>query len=564
MTAQSSAAERTQRSAHRRLPRETGAGTRTAVSALAALALLGAAPLGTAQAAAAQAAAAGPAVEASSAKSSGATGAEAGASAAGGSERGGRVSAGADGPILSSALTASEESAPRLAGAASVLGPGMWHETKEGKTWYGAYRTFPGGFAYCVDAGLRTPRPEHFPTAAPAAVLTSPETAWAVSEHHTSDSPDVQAALSALVKFDDEIPHRHAISPRHPRELGSDFRGAADSYRSIEKEAAAAAGPYTLTVEIGLPEGGESTGTATVSLLSAAGEHLSGHRVDLDTEGAVPADTHLTTGDAPTVVELTDLEAGTVTVSAEARELPATTLRLHRPEGKGTERVQSVVTAGAPTRAAGTAEAVFAPSTPAPVPTFTAEVPTVSPEPTPEETPTPKEPEETPVPERTPPPSPEPSTPDVPQPEESESAPPTPSEPPVPSEPPAPRPDEPGPSDPPAETEPPEEAPEEQETAPPETTPPGSGPPAEEPEDAPDGGSPDRTVEDGEDEKAPAPEAPRGGSENGAEDGRTDTGASQEVPASLPRTGASTYLALGLGLCLIGAGGVTIALTRRR
>src|SRR5699024_8867895 len=46
--------------------------------------------------------------------------------------------------------------------APNAYGPGIWHHAKAGKTWYGAYRTFPETSAYCIDAGKKSPLPKHF------------------------------------------------------------------------------------------------------------------------------------------------------------------------------------------------------------------------------------------------------------------------------------------------------------------------------------------------------------------------------------------------------------------
>ncbi|WP_029090492.1 hypothetical protein [Brevibacterium album] len=463
-------------------------------------------------------------------------------------------------PLLSSSLAASQETRPALgSGAAEILGPGMWHETEQGKTWYGAYRTFPSVFAYCVDAGLRTPRSAHFPTEEPAQTIETAETAWALAANHGSASADVQAALSALVKFDEAIPHRHAISPRHPRELGEDFRGAAAAYRTMTEEAAKFAGPYALEVELVLPgsgttgagaEGADAGGSGTdgsaakepgsaangagtdtgdtaaahalVSLTSASGAHVSGASVHLDAEGATAAGTVLTTGEEPSVVALTDLVPGTVTVSATARNLPAASVRLHRPEGEDAERVQSVVTPGEPLTAEGSARAEHA--VPEPAPSFSAIVPTVTAEPS--RVPEPSAPAPEPsfsaivptVPgthEPSTQPSSEPPAPDTAEPEEPEAA----------------------------ETEPsPEETPQ-------PTARPSESAPSEEPAEprTSDPGEEDVRSGHGDRQATPAP----------AED-------PSAAPASLPRTGAGTSAALGLALMLIGIGGFAISFTRRR
>ena len=46
--------------------------------------------------------------------------------------------------------------------APNAYGPGIWHHAKTGKTWYGAYRTFPDTSAYCIDAGKKSPLPKYF------------------------------------------------------------------------------------------------------------------------------------------------------------------------------------------------------------------------------------------------------------------------------------------------------------------------------------------------------------------------------------------------------------------
>lgn len=358
----------------------------------------------------------------------------------------------------------------------SVLGPGQWYTAEQGRTWYGAYRTFPDDFAYCVDAGLRTPHSRHFDGDQEGEAIASARSGWALDTHAQSESADVQSALSALVRLDEEIPHRHQIPPGHPSELGAAFADAAAEFAAIENDAELFAGPYTLSVDIrvrtfraldgqfgpplrdaavGVDEAVDRSSSddgtqptsgfpleAVVSLTSASGQPMAGHRVDLDATGARTAVDSVVTAEQPTVVALTDLDADRLVVDASAAELPATTVELHRPRGLGSDRVQAVVTAGEPTNA--TAQAVYErppqpeetdqprvelpmprPTT-LPTPSATPEppVPTRTPEPTeeaseePAETPS-EEPEETPsteppAPTTAPESSPEPEVPETP------------------------------------------------------------------------------------------------------------------------------------------------------
>ena len=219
----------------------------------------------------------------------------------------------------------------------SVLGPGQWYTAPQGRTWYGAYRTFPDQYAYCTDAGLRTPHPRFFTNSDAGEPVEAAQTAWALHTHRTSDSKDVHAALSALVRLDDAIPHRHAIPPGHPKDLGSDFAEAARSFEQISEDAQRFAGPYSLDVTIRdrtvralRGEVAESAGPGpgirsldvVVSLTSATGHEVPGHAVDLTVTGAEPADDRITTGDERTVVDLDPAPGEAITVEARAADLP--------------------------------------------------------------------------------------------------------------------------------------------------------------------------------------------------------------------------------------------------
>ncbi|RBP62747.1 LPXTG-motif cell wall-anchored protein [Brevibacterium sanguinis] len=130
-----------------------------------------------------------------------------------------------------------------------VYGPGIWHHADEGRTWYGAYRTFDDVFAYCIDAGKQSPLPEHFTDSAPKRI-TSPRTAWALHEHSGSTSADVHAALSAMARLDKAIPHDHTVPPQAPGDLGKEFAASAKQYSAITADAKRFAGPYELKVTL--------------------------------------------------------------------------------------------------------------------------------------------------------------------------------------------------------------------------------------------------------------------------------------------------------------------------
>jgi len=486
----------------------------------------------------------------------------------------------------------------------SVLGPGQWYTAEQGRTWYGAYRTFPDGFAYCVDAGLRTPHPRHFDDDAEGEAIDSARSAWALAEHSASDSPDVQAALSALVRLDEDIPHRHQIPPGHPADLGADFAGAAEQFAAIEEDAARLAGPYTLSVDIrartfraldgqhGPPldspeldrattnrvqtdsrstdsastagsEPSESASDgdpltaafpleAVVSLTSASGEAVPGQRVHLSATGARTAVDSIVSAEEPTVVSLTDLEDGSVTVDASATGLPATSVELHRPRGLGSDRVQAVVTAGEPTKA--TARAVHdrpqEPEESEETDPPRAEAPKPRPTTLPTPSPTPEEPTPTGTPERTTEPTDEPTTPE-------EEPPPAPSDSPEPS----PTPEVPETPEPPAPPETPEATGTPETTQPPETPQvtdePGMSPGPEETPRPEDTGPPADSAPPLESEP-PAPPAP----EQPPAEPRDDA-ADEPVPSSLPRTGAESVAALGLAIVLISVGVAALAFTRR-
>jgi hypothetical protein len=419
----------------------------------------------------------------------------------------------------------------------SVLGPGLWYTAPQGRTWYGAYRTFPDQYAYCTDAGLRTPHPHFFKDSASGEPVEAAQTAWALHTHRTSDSKDVHAALSALVRLDDAIPHRHAIPPGHPKDLGSDFAKAARSFEQITEDAQRFAGPYSLEVTIrdrtvralraevsGPDEVADApaqdvnirTMDVVVSLTSAAGHEVPGHAVDLTVKGAEAAEDRITTGDERTVVDLDPTPGEAITVEASAAGLPATDVLLHRPKGMGSDRVQAVVTPGEPislTAKDSRDAEVEKPPTPSPVPLPTATV-TYAP------------------PTTAPPTSPPPST-----------APPA-------------------PTDGPEETSPPDKSPAPEETpgtaAPTDDAPTEAPPTTEAPEptrapetsEAPqETATPEDALPPRGDEEPPAPQAP--------------APPDQSAPDTLPRTGVEATAAAGLALTLVAVGVGVLALARR-
>ena len=133
--------------------------------------------------------------------------------------------------------------------APNAYGPGIWHHAKQGKTWYGSYRTFPDTSAYCIDAGKKSPLPKYF-QGAKAEKIASAQTAWALSEYAGSKSKDVQAALSAMARLDKNLPHDHKVPPQKPDDLGKKFAAAAKKHTTILAEAKKFAGPYTLDISL--------------------------------------------------------------------------------------------------------------------------------------------------------------------------------------------------------------------------------------------------------------------------------------------------------------------------
>lgn len=264
-----------------------------------------------------------------------------------------------------------------LSSQSQIYGPGLWHRAAEGRTWYGAYRTFPNTFAYCIDAGRQTPLSKYFADAKPATV-TSARTAWALHTYSGSDSADVQAALSAIARVDERIEHDHAVPPRELDELGSRFSGAAKQYRTILAQAEKFAGPYSLDVELApMPvpdrpvlepydaeeaepdaatlssdstddapseQPGEALGL-TVSLTSASGALVPDIPIALEVTGADGPET-IVSDTSPSTLTLSVRAPGRVTVSASASVAPET-VRLYEPTS-GT-RVQRVITPDEPT-----------------------------------------------------------------------------------------------------------------------------------------------------------------------------------------------------------------------
>lgn len=486
--------------------------------------------------------------------------------------------------------TTEAESARALGPTApEVLGPGRWHRTAQGRTWFGAYRSLGSGFAYCVDAGRATPLPRFF-TGSTGRSITSPQTAWALHTHTGAERRDVQSALSALAKLDPQVPHRHVIAPEPLADLGPGFRGAAAEFTAISTDAERFAGPYTLHLDIAEFAPGARSTAVRIRLESAAGELVPGIPVDLEAAGGLLGETSVVTAAEPveaTLHAIPRLEAygdsptddpeapgpkgpapdgvegaagsgsgpaaaaddgggesmrgdGTLTevhVTARAREVPPTTVRFHEPHGAGASRVQSIIAADAPgeitrerSRAAHPAPE---PSPPPPTPPATpAPTPVPLPHPSPSSSPEPSQsPEPVPVPEESPEPAP------------SETAPTGSPAPPAPA-PPA----EPG-GAPSAPSTPPSPAP--QTPAPPtSTTPPSDTPPPSAPA-PPSDSAPQRP-----------PEAAPGAAPAGEPEPRAPEPAGTD---ELPRTGpaAGSRALLGLSLVLIGAGTGALLLSGR-
>lgn len=273
--------------------------------------------------------------------------------------------------------------------SSDTYGPGIWHHAKEGKTWYGAYRTFKDRPAYCIDAGKQSPLPKYF-TDAKSTAVTSPETAWALHTHSGSKSDDVQAALSALARLDKKVPHDHTVPAEKPSDLGKKFAGAAKEYSRISAEATKFAGPYSLDVTLEpvldlpvlepydqaqksapvpdpspgpgdgdfvkvedpgsdddstlrIPRTGEVT--MTVTLTSASGARVPDVPIGLKISGVEDAPKSLTTGTKATVKRLKLTEPGTVSVKASAQVAPESVL-LYKPNTS--KRVQRVITPDKP------------------------------------------------------------------------------------------------------------------------------------------------------------------------------------------------------------------------
>lgn len=253
--------------------------------------------------------------------------------------------------------------------ASAAYGPGIWHHAPQGKTWYGSYRTFEDTQAYCIDAGKQSPLPKYF-KGAEAETITSAQTAWALHEYSASDSADVQAALSAVARLDEAIPHDHKVPAQKPGELGEKFTDAAKQFSTITAKAKKFAGPYTLDVSLtpvlDMPvlepygkqapdeEAGDDTRlqlpttnkvTLSVSLISASGAEVPGISITLDIAGVEDAPTSLTSEAKPVDTTLELGAPGTVTAKASASVAPESVL-LYEPQT--TKRVQRVITPDEP------------------------------------------------------------------------------------------------------------------------------------------------------------------------------------------------------------------------
>ncbi|WP_241897104.1 hypothetical protein, partial [Brevibacterium epidermidis] len=279
------------------------------------------------------------------------------------------------GPAMAAGPPVSLGEVPVLT-APNAYGPGIWHHAKQGKTWYGSYRTFPDTSSYCIDAGKKSPLPKYF-KGAKADTVTSARTAWALHEYAGSKSKDVQAALSAMARLDKALPHDHKVPPQKPAGLGKKFAGVAKKHSTILAEAKKFAGPYTLDISLepvlrmpvlepyAAPESATSPdswasdapgkgkilgiptdeATLKISLTSASGAQVPDIPVTLKTDGTAKAPKALTTGKEPVTTTLQASAPGTLSVAASANVAPQT-VRVFEPTS-GT-RVQRVITPDTP------------------------------------------------------------------------------------------------------------------------------------------------------------------------------------------------------------------------
>lgn len=279
------------------------------------------------------------------------------------------------GPAMAAGPPVSLGEVPVLT-APNAYGPGIWHHAKQGKTWYGSYRTFPDTSSYCIDAGKKSPLPKYF-KGAKADTVTSARTAWALHEYAGSKSKDVQAALSAMARLDKALPHDHKVPPQKPAGLGKKFAGVAKKHSTILAEAKKFAGPYTLDISLepvlrmpvlepyAAPESATSPdswasdapgkgkilgiptdeATLKISLTSASGAQVPDIPVTLKTAGTAKAPKALTTGKEPVTTTLQASAPGTLSVAASANVAPQT-VRVFEPTS-GT-RVQRVITPDTP------------------------------------------------------------------------------------------------------------------------------------------------------------------------------------------------------------------------
>ena len=279
------------------------------------------------------------------------------------------------GPAMAAGPPVSLGEVPVLT-APNAYGPGIWHHAKQGKTWYGSYRTFPDTSSYCIDAGKKSPLPKYF-KGAKADTVTSARTAWALHEYAGSKSKDVQAALSAMARLDKALPHDHKVPPQKPAGLGKKFAGVAKKHSTILAEAKKFAGPYTLDISLepvlrmpvlepyAAPESATSPdswasdapgkgkilgiptdeATLKISLTSASGAQVPDIPVTLKTAGTAKAPKALTTGKEPVTTTLQASAPDTLSVAASAKVAPQT-VRVFEPTS-GT-RVQRVITPDTP------------------------------------------------------------------------------------------------------------------------------------------------------------------------------------------------------------------------
>jgi len=225
--------------------------------------------------------------------------------------------------------------------------------------WAGNYRLDSGQFpVYCIKAYAWYPVGSYSKAVAVPQTETAARIGWVIGSYGSSKSPDVEAAVAALIGLHYDVVNTsekwNAVTTAQ-RSLALGYWAASAKY----------AGPYRVAVSLptGVQRGSSATGS--VSVLSASGVPVPGFALSLSGQGANLTNKALTTGPSGTArfaysLPTTD-SAGSYSISASGRLV--TGVVEYDPTGTGPVR-QIVMGAADPTVQSATSSIGYATTRP--------------------------------------------------------------------------------------------------------------------------------------------------------------------------------------------------------